>query len=449
MNALEKLVDMYITGMNNSLHITYLLSNEGLDFLVKNESVTKQRVHFLLTNGKKIYDVTKTLQKLEERGLKLTDNETRAIYDGLIENGRLRELDSLLSRLRVEMTPEQKKRSWKRFLSQEWSDHAFESMVAKCGIPQLAQEEIDIVCNDWLGTYTDNKGKQILQPKEFSLFLNAIDKTPNWDRQEVERIYERWTSRGWMHEEMFAFLQNHTSIQLTKNQVNDYYEKLLMKEDNLKWYVPKAMKQLGAPSQEVVEKYYATAPLRKMNEVAKLTNIPIPEQFLKDACVREMKKGIIPTEVRSQLVEFYEQEILDVYVTLFTENKHEQALQVYLHTDIDPVQTPEVEKCYIHILEDVVAQKSLPESLKWLSGHFQKMVYPHVQNAYRQLVAEDRFDGVQRLAHLSSVQPEPPVQFVLSCVKANWENAKHLLEKDREAIEKEYLGWVEAAETYL
>jgi len=458
------------------------LNDAQSEFLAQNQSQIKGRIKTLLTREGNIHGIGKNLKILGEGGFSLTDKEIKnEIYQGLLDQDKYGEVQTLSKELKIKPTKNQIIECWKQALRTPSPKRNLEDLTEQWGNQQLSQKAVNEWGNFWLATSTGEekwKYSTILSPKEIKDCISLLEKVPKWDKELAKRAYHHRLPT-YFHENLCKFLEEDIGIEPEKKQIQEHYRQILARHkptrpSNSTSYeieqLQKAIEITGIqPREEDIEKFYAKAikiNIEEIKKVEEMTGIKMKEEMvqkvyrelLEDGNVYDINQIKKATGIEEKI---NESAVHKTYEKLFREKNIAAAMHLYLHTDIDPnpKETDIIEGCRETIKNCKDKDKNevtwppyleppFIEQLRWLTTQFPNQAKPITQSYIKELISNEESKSshgwksdlkwAKQLITYLNTDPFPEEQYVLACLEANWDVAKPLYKKHKTSIDQQY-----------
>lgn len=465
--ALEFIVRKIVHQPDNNCH-PLSLNSAQIDFLAEHWGETQKCItDLIVANEGYCFDYRKILEELKKKGVAPTEAYVQQnIYEPLITQKRFTDVAQFSGEIKILPSPEQAKRIWQAFFENEWRFYDLERLANYFGRPELSQEEVDKIGNDWLAEYAGERKKCIdVEPKNMKKVIEIIG-TPQWNKNLAAKTYDRWLEGCW-YWELFEFLRECIGVKPEEKKVREYYAKILSgkgKEDlsynsyrdaqSTYEFLKNAVKATGVlPDENDVKNFYRTfldcRSLEWMKKIEELTGVKLSDEDIQCVYKELLNKGRTEeinllknkTKIKPKLDE---ETVQEAYSTLFSKSKAEEALQVYLLTDIEPkVEQSLIPKACNRLIEtygkEVFGQQTI-EVLRWTAGLFPNEAVPVIQEWIAEFISKEKFRYAKHLLHYLRIEPKACTEerFVLACNDADWKTAKELYAGNREKIDAKY-----------
>src|SRR3989338_6940074 len=303
---LELIINEIIHQPDNNFH-PLQLNDRKIDFLAEHWSETQECITNLIVEKEMhCFDFRNIFEDLKKKGIKPAAEYVKEnIYESLIAQKRFHDVSRLSKDINMPPSPEQIKNIWRYFFESEWHAYDLESLVSHFGTHELSQEQVNYVGNNWLAEFAGERKREHLetQPKDMRKIINILGKTPQWDKNLANRVYDHWLVFHF-HSELFDFLQEFIGARPNEKKVKEYYAKFLSENKNyshsyvesIYYFFDKAIKSTGIlPDEKTVKIFYRDfldhRNVEWMRKIENLTSIKVSEEDIQNIYKELLNNG--------------------------------------------------------------------------------------------------------------------------------------------------------------
>jgi len=423
------------------------------------------------------------LHKLKEKyNLGFDETELGELYDELVDNWDcydLSECTRFATEMGISLTEKQKNVFWQKFFSRTWDNHRLDSAVRSIGNPVITQQSLNSICNNWLQLTADRKPDQEkVKLEDLELLLTKTDLSPNWDMDLAKKACDtetRFLDNPYAEKtfELLAKIGVAPIEEKARAMYRDKLRKRVQYEHRKGEHAKETLESVSRilkvsrlsieeEDRHLVEEFYKNsldhAGIRYIREMEKLTNIPLTRELVNSVYLDFLKQGEIG-HFNALLAEcsiqpdFQEKDVQGIYKSLFERGELDNALKVYLLTDIDPVVDPKVVEQAFQLIDEKLALKNYRPSgiieyqtLEWVHKFLPQQTASFCKKHLKDAIRKGNFYQADQLVWKGGYTPDPEDAYVLACRSGNYEKAKTLFEDHGDAITKVYPEYASLAQ---